>query len=87
MTRPELRGLTARELIRALEADGFVWRGGRGSHRVYRSVDGRRVVVAFHRPSATFPSGTLGVMLKATGWGGDDLRRLGLLPDLPAEAA
>ncbi|MEB2311804.1 MAG: type II toxin-antitoxin system HicA family toxin [Polyangiaceae bacterium] len=79
MTRPELRGLTTRELVAALEADGFAWTGGKGSHRVYRHADGRRVVVAYHRPGATFPPGTLGATIAATRWTGADLRRLGLL--------
>lgn len=79
MTRPELRGLTTRELVAALEADGFVWTGGKGSHRVYRHANGRRVVVAYHRPGATFPPGALGAMIAATGWTGEDPRRLGLL--------
>ena len=87
MTRPELRGLQARELVLALEQDGFAWTGGRGSHRVYRHPDGRRVVVAYHRPGSTFPQGTLSAMLAATGWAPDDLRRLGLLGDRPARAA
>lgn len=79
MTRPELRGLQAHVFVAALETDGFIWRGGKGSHRVYRHPDGRRVVVAFHRPGATFPAGTLGAMLAGTRWTGEDLRRLGLL--------
>ena len=87
MTRPELRGLQARVFVVALEADGFSWTGGKGSHRVYRHPDGRRVVVAFHRPGATFPAGTLGAMLAGTGWTGDDLRRLGLLGGSEERAA
>ncbi|MCC7537462.1 MAG: type II toxin-antitoxin system HicA family toxin [Deltaproteobacteria bacterium] len=79
MTSPELRGVSARELIRALEADGFSWTRGRGSHRVYRHSDGRRVVLAFHRPSATFPPKTLAAILAGTGWTDDDLRRLQLI--------
>lgn len=79
MTRPELRGLTARQLIRALEQDGFVWTGGKGSHRVYRHRDGRRVTVAFHRPSSTFPVGTLAEMLRGARWIEADLERLGLV--------
>jgi predicted RNA binding protein YcfA (HicA-like mRNA interferase family) len=71
--------VTARELVRALEADGFRWKGGKGSHRVYRHDDGRRVVVAFHRPGATFPLGTLNAMIHGAGWTEEDLHRLGLL--------
>jgi len=79
MTRPELRGLTARGLVSALEADGFLWTGGKGDHRVYRHVDGRRVVVPFRAPGDTFPAGTLHAMLEGARWTGEDLRRLGLL--------
>ncbi|MGA2097349.1 MAG: type II toxin-antitoxin system HicA family toxin [Candidatus Acidiferrum sp.] len=46
MTRAP-RGLQARRLIRALEADGFSLHRVRGSHRIYGHADGRRVVVAF----------------------------------------
>jgi len=72
------RGLTARELIRALHADGFHLKRTRGSHRIYRHADGRRVVVAYHRISDTFPIGTLKAMVADIGWIEDDLRRLGL---------
>jgi predicted RNA binding protein YcfA (HicA-like mRNA interferase family) len=67
------------QLVRALEADGFVLQRVRGSHRIYRRSDGRRVVVAYHALSDTFPMGTLRAMLADAGWGDDDLRRLGLL--------
>lgn len=76
---PQLRSLTTGELIRALEADGFVWTRSSGSHRIYRHPDGRRVVVAFHRPGATFPPKTLQAMLRGTSWTDEDLKRLGLL--------
>jgi len=42
------RGVSARRLIRALAADGFALQRVSGSHRIYRHVDGRRVVVAYH---------------------------------------
>ncbi len=76
---PALRGLTTQALIHALEADGFQWTRSAGSHRIYRHPDGRRVVVAYHRPGATFPPKTLASMLRGTRWTEDDLRRLGLL--------
>ena len=74
-----LRGLTARELIRALHADGFHLTRTRGSHRIYRHADGRRIVVAYHRVSDTFPIGILNAMVADIGWTNDDLRRLGLV--------
>jgi len=78
MTRTP-RGLTARQFIRAVEADGFVLQRVRGSHRIFRHSDGRRVVVAYHSLSDTFPIGTLRAMMADAGWKDDDLRRLGLI--------
>ena len=73
------RGLTARRLISALHEDGFKIQRTRGSHHIYRHSDGRRVVVAYHRLSDTFPIGTLRAMLADAGWTEDDLRRLKLI--------
>jgi predicted RNA binding protein YcfA (HicA-like mRNA interferase family) len=78
MTRAP-RGVTAREFVRALQADGFVLQRVRGSHRVFRHPDGRRAVVAYHSPGDTFPIGTLRAMIADAGWQDEDLRRLGLL--------
>ena len=49
-----------------------------GSHRICRHPDGRRVVVAYHALSDTFPIGTLKGMLADIGWTEEDLQRLGL---------
>ena len=83
MTTPEnlgfsLRNTPIRELIRALERDGFLPRRSRGSHRVYRHDDGRRVVLNFHRSSDTLPRGTLAQVLGDAQWTSEDARRLGL---------
>ncbi len=40
-----LRNTPVRRLIRALEHDGFVYRRAKGSQRVYRHPDGRRIVI------------------------------------------
>ena len=77
MTRTP-RGVSARRLIRALEVDGFMLQRVRGSHRIYRHADGRRVVVAYHSLGETFPIGTLRAMIKDAGWRDEDLLRLGL---------
>lgn len=76
---PELRTITTSELIRALEGDGFRWTRSKGSHRVYRHPDGRRVVVSYYRPGATFPPKTLAAMPAGTRWTDADLRRLRLI--------
>lgn len=78
MTRTP-RGLQARCFVKALGADGFLLGRVRGSHRIYRHADRRRVVVAYHSLSDTFPVGTLRAMISDAGWQHDDLRRLGLI--------
>ena len=79
MTGPVPRGLTARRFIRALRRDGFERQRTRGSHRIYRHSDGRRVVVAYHRLGDTFPIKTLVGMIADAGWDYEDMRRLGLV--------
>ncbi len=59
-----LRSLTARELCRALEHDGFTFRRQRSSHRRYIHRDGRRVTVPFTRDGDTFAIGTLKSMIE-----------------------
>jgi predicted RNA binding protein YcfA (HicA-like mRNA interferase family) len=76
-----LRNVAVRKLIRALERDGFEPRRSRGSQRVYRHRDGRRVVIHYHHGGDTLPMGTLRQIIAATRWTDDDLRRLGLVED------
>ena len=73
------RSLTARQLIAALERDGFELARQKGSHRHFRHADGRRVTLSFHHASDTFRLGTLRSMIELQAqWTNDDLRRLGL---------
>lgn len=75
-----LRSLTAREIIAALEKDGFTLARTRGSHRLFRHPDGRRVSVSAHRMSDTFPPGTLRSMIEVQAqWDDEDLLRPGLM--------
>jgi predicted RNA binding protein YcfA (HicA-like mRNA interferase family) len=74
-----LRNIPVRELIGALERDGFVYRRAKGSGRVYRHPDGRRAVVHYHHGGDTLPLGTLRNVLTGTRWTDADLERLGLL--------
>jgi len=73
------RTVTARQFIKALHKDGFALRTTRGSHRIYRHPDGRRVILAFHHLGDTFPLGTFKAMIGDAGWREADLRRLGLV--------
>lgn len=80
MDYSRLRSLTARELHRALLADGFQVRRQRGSHRYYAHGDGRRATLSFHHSSDTFPLGTLRSIVDVQArWTEDDLRRLRLV--------
>jgi predicted RNA binding protein YcfA (HicA-like mRNA interferase family) len=75
----ELRNVAVRKLVRALEHDGFVYRRRKGSQRLYRHPDGRRIVLHYHHGGDTLPIGTLKQVLAASGWNEKDLRRLGLV--------
>ena len=75
----KLKNTPVRDLIRALEQDGFEYRRRKGSQRVYRDAEGRRVVIHYHHAKDTLPPGTLKSFLEATRWNEDDLRRLGLI--------
>jgi predicted RNA binding protein YcfA (HicA-like mRNA interferase family) len=76
-----LRSLSARELIAALEREGFSFVRQKGSHQRFRHPDGRRVTVAPHGKGSTFTIKTLKSMIEAQArWSEDDLKRLQLLP-------
>ena len=75
----QLRNIPVRDLIRALERDGFTYRRRRGAGRLYRHPDGRRTVIHYHRASDTLPIGTLRNVLAGTRWTETDLRHLQLI--------
>jgi len=78
MTVP--KNITVRDLIKALQQDGFIFERARGSHYIYRHPDGRRVTLPFHGKGHTLPQGTLkNIIEKEARWSDDDLRSLGLL--------
>ena len=75
-----LRSLTAREMIAALNRDGFFFVRQRGSHRRYRHSDGRMVTVAPHSGGDTFTIKTLKSMIQLQArWAEEDLKRVGLI--------
>ncbi len=77
-----LRSLTARELIAALNRDGFYFVRQTGSHRRYRHPDGRRVTAAPHGSGDTFTLKTLKSMIERQArWNENDLVRLGLIKE------
>jgi len=75
-----LRSLTARELIAALNRDGFYFVRQTGSHQRFAHADGRRVTVAPHGSGDTFTIKTLkSIIERQARWVEDDLVRLGLV--------
>jgi len=61
---PALSDLPVRKVTRALESAGFAYVRTKGSHAVYRSSDGRVVVIPEH---GTIKRGTLGSILRQAG--------------------
>ena len=57
---------------------GFQYRRRKGSQRVYRHHDGRRVVIHYHHVKDTLPPDTLKNFSEGTKWGENDLIRLRL---------
>lgn len=74
---PELRNIRTRQIIAALERDGFRNTHQTGSHATYRRGS-RRVMVPIHSPGSTIPIGTLCRIVGDAGWTEEDLRRLRL---------
>jgi len=75
----KLKNTPIRDLIRALEQDGFQYTRRKGSQRVYRHPDGRRVVVHYHHAKDTLPPGTLRSFIQGTKWDEADLKNLNLI--------
>jgi len=75
----KLKNAPIRDLIRALEQDGLKYTRRKGSQRVYRHPDGRRVVVHYHHAKDTLPPGTLQSFIQGTKWDEADLKRLNLI--------
>lgn len=74
-----LRNAPVRDLLRALERDGFVLdRAGQTGARIYRHPDGRRAVIHYHHGGDTLTRRSLRSVLAAVRWTEADLERLGL---------
>ncbi|RKX45570.1 MAG: type II toxin-antitoxin system HicA family toxin [Thermotogae bacterium] len=51
----KLPRLTAKEIIRILESQGFILTRSSGSHRIYKNSEGKRVTVPFHSGKVLHP--------------------------------
>ena len=75
-----LRNTPVREIIRALERDGFIRNNrARTGGYWYRHPDGRSLPIHYHTGGETLTRKTLASVIRATEWTEDDLHRLGLL--------
>lgn len=61
-------GMEVREVIERLEASGYELARTRGSHRQFRSFDGKHLVTVSRKPSDTLRPGTLASIHRATVW-------------------
>ena len=76
----KLRNVPVREIVRALERDGFSQSSkSRSSSRGYIHPDGRKVFIHYHRPNDTIPRGTLKNIIDSARWTEDDAKRLGMI--------
>lgn len=75
-----LKNIPAREIIKALERDGFyLKRSTRSGGHIYSRLDGRIVVIHYHHSSDTFKRKTLKSILDGAGWTKEDLKKLKLI--------
>ncbi|MBA2349440.1 MAG: type II toxin-antitoxin system HicA family toxin [Solirubrobacterales bacterium] len=59
--------MKVREVIKRLEADGYVLARTRGGHRQFRAPDGSHLVTVPGKPNDTLRPGTLASIRRATG--------------------
>jgi predicted RNA binding protein YcfA (HicA-like mRNA interferase family) len=70
---PALSDLPVRRVIRALESVGFAYVRTKGSHAVYRHLDGRVAIIPQH---GTVKRGTLASILRQAGLAPDEFLKL-----------
>jgi len=74
----QIKSITADELVKALEKDGFSRDEKRGAVLVYLHPDGRRITIHYH-PKKTYAPGLLKALLNDIGWDEKDFKRLKLI--------
>ncbi len=71
----KLPRVTAGEIIKVLERNGFVLTRQSGSHRIYKNADGARATVPFHAGKILHPKVLKSIMHEA-GLSSEELRDL-----------
>lgn len=77
-TWDQLKAKTAKDLISALQKDGFLFDGKRGATQGYRHPDGRHAVIHY-QPNKSYGRGLLKDLFQDIGWSEADMRRLKLI--------
>jgi predicted RNA binding protein YcfA (HicA-like mRNA interferase family) len=72
---PKLPGVTARQVVGALEKSGFALARQSGSHMIYKNAAGKRVTVPFHASRTLHPK-ILKSILRDAGLSTEDLEKL-----------
>ena len=71
---PKIPRLTAKEIIRFLEKNGFVLTRQSGSHKIYKNLNGKRVTVPYHTGEILHPK-LVKSILNDAGWTVEDFIR------------
>lgn len=72
--RRRKRGVKVRDVIKALEADGWRFDRQRGSHRIFRHAHKPGTVTVAGKPSTDLPPGTLASIRRQAGLSSEDIR-------------
>lgn len=71
-----MKALTARQIIKILETNGFAIARQRGSHIIYRQIESGRIVpVPLHGGNRPLPIGTCLSIVKQSGLSQSDFRK------------
>ena|SRR5271157_1428378 len=83
----QLKNLSADDLIRALEQDGWEADACNGAHIPYlHPITRQRITIHYH-PQKTYGPKLLQGLLSDIGWTEEDMQRLGMISGLPAASA
>jgi len=72
---PKLPRITAAEMRRVLERNGFFLTRQSGSHKIYKNAQGKRVTLPYHGKKILHPK-TLKSILNDAGWTIEEFIRL-----------
>ena len=75
----QLKNKTAKQLIDALEKDGWERQIKSGAIQSYKNTNSNQIVTIHYHPNKTYGAKLLKKLIENTGWSEEDLRRLKLI--------